>query len=761
MGRLAVRRVEYVGEKYEFSSPPLPDGLVLVEGDNGSGKSTFADLIFFALGGNVKQFSKKGNEQHKEIRSDTNNFVRISIEIDGATYALTRRFDTPSDVLVSSLAAESNPGDVEVLPVHRHAGRRVLSDWILDKLGIAPVTLFTGSYHGKLNFTDLMRLIYHDQELDPARVFMKLDRESFVTDSRDFRRAVFEILVGTSSARYYDMLEKLRLAERVLSDRQAALNAYKGAVVQVAPGRTDSNEVFLREQIGEREGQLERLQRTRITVRKTAPNSPAPESELTVLRQQLATAEVEKSSLDRSRGDVHAERMRLLSLEEQLIDEVVRVQKIIHAHETLSLFSPDTCPCCLRGVDRARDHCICGQPVAEDAYQRFFYDSDEYITILKSKQKNVETVREAKTACDEELAAVSTRVGELVATAVEIRKRMDRWAGTAGAYGTKLEKLDDEIVEVRVTIEKLKQQLDMELERNNHETAVAAARFEVKRLTAEVQRLELEAENDRTLKIARFDHIYTRLMRETLENVRTARLGPDYEPIIDDGDYREKSATVTRRLMYFLTLLQLSLEEDIPFPGFLLVDTPETAGIDRANISRAIGQIPAVVGAGSAQVVLTTGPDRYPAELQKYRVVTLTKTDRLLRPRVGTDASPSPDQTATAPQWEDWEFEGEDITHEILELIEDDLVQAVHDGDYPVGMTGIEELMFRNINDAKGTAEFQASFSAEHHREDFGFAGDVRGTISFDGLAETKEEFLDSIHVERAEAHFDMGDDGD
>jgi hypothetical protein len=31
MGRLAIRRVEYFGDKYVFESPALSDGLVIVE----------------------------------------------------------------------------------------------------------------------------------------------------------------------------------------------------------------------------------------------------------------------------------------------------------------------------------------------------------------------------------------------------------------------------------------------------------------------------------------------------------------------------------------------------------------------------------------------------------------------------------------------------------------------------------------------------------------------------------------------------------
>lgn len=290
-------------------------------------------------------------------------------------------------------------------------------------------------------------------------------------------------------------------------------------------------------------------------------------------------------------------------------------------------------------VDRPNGQCICGQAIDEAAYQRFFYSSDEYVAILKSKQKNVDTVRAAKTACEADLVRLDARTQQLLVAAAELKSRTEKWAGTDGKYGTELERIDDEILETRLTVERLKQQLDMELERNKLEESTVAAESEVARLNDDVQRSELEARADRARKIVRFDAIYSQLMTQTLAEIRTARLDADYEPVLDQGEYREASATVTRRLMYFLTLLQLSLEDAIPFPRFLLIDTPETAGVDRENLSRAIGKIPEVLNDHAAQVILTTGADRYPKELIRSRVLVLTKASKLLRPK-GT-ASPS------------------------------------------------------------------------------------------------------------------------
>lgn len=638
MGRVAIRKVEYSGDRYEFSSPRLPDGLVVVEGSNGSGKTTFADLIYFALGGSVNKFNKKGSEQHKEIREDSNNSVRLTIEIDGVLHYIRRHFDAPQDVLVASDADQK----VIVLPVSRAGGdRKIFSDWLLDALNIRVVTLFFGSYRGKLNFSDIMRLVYHDQDPDPSRVFRKADNENFISDSRDFRHAIFEILIGKASEAYYETLGELKIAQTKLARAQAALEAYKAAMRRPSTKRMDANADFLRKEIEEREEQEARLIGERAQLRRDAPNMPAAEAELLALRQSLASAEIEMNETQERINNVRGERIRLVALEEQLGDEVVRIQKIIYAHETLSLFSPDTCPCCLRKVDRPKGHCICRQPVDESAYQRFFYSPEEYLSILKSKQKNVETVRDALKGCDTELEELAEQFARQKLGAAKTRKRMARWAGISGAYGTELQRVDDTLVDVRVTLERLREQLDLELERDKLETQANAARNEVRRLDLRLKSLENAAETDRADKLAQFDKIYTRLMRETLKEVRFARLDSNYEPVINDAEYREASATVTRRLMYYMTLLEMSLADpNMPFPRFLLVDTPETAGIDLDNLKRAIGKIAEVLDGSKipAQIILTTGTDKYPAELQARRLVQLTDDERLLKRKADPSA---------------------------------------------------------------------------------------------------------------------------
>lgn len=93
-------------------------------------------------------------------------------------------------------------------------------------------------------------------------------------------------------------------------------------------------------------------------------------------------------------------------------------------------------------------------------------------------------------------------------------------------------------------------------------------------------------------------------------------------PHINLGAYRERSAAVPKRLMYFLTMLIESLKNEANFPQFLMIDTPNKEGIDKENLIKNIGLLAEADKYTEEmktqyQIILTTGIDTYPEEFKK------------------------------------------------------------------------------------------------------------------------------------------------
>lgn len=113
MGSLRINKVLYQGDRYVFESPIFQNNLIMIEGDNGTGKTTFCNLIYFGLGGKVQEFEKVGDKKHKEITGDSNNFVELHVSISGNKYQL-RRFIDENDVTITPYSQYSFPDNSDV-----------------------------------------------------------------------------------------------------------------------------------------------------------------------------------------------------------------------------------------------------------------------------------------------------------------------------------------------------------------------------------------------------------------------------------------------------------------------------------------------------------------------------------------------------------------------------------------------------------------------------------------------------------------------
>ena len=107
----------------------------------------------------------------------------------------------------------------------------------------------------------------------------------------------------------------------------------------------------------------------------------------------------------------------------------------------------------------------------------------------------------------------------------------------------------------------------------------------------------------------------------------------------------------------------------------------------------------------------------------------------------------------------EWLLQGEDLAHEIQSRISEDVVARVQAAGYPIGHTTVDDLSFRKVDRATGTADFNVSFSGAHFREDWSFPGHVDGTFSFSPTARRKASFLDSIELVQAEVRFALDEE--
>ncbi|PEM38014.1 hypothetical protein [Bacillus toyonensis] len=635
MGRLAVRKVKYNGDNYFFESPYLNDGIVIIEGDNEHGKSTLMDLIYFGLGGKVKEFNKNNKklvDKHEEIYNDTNNFVELHIEINGDRYELTRSFSENKIYIVDNL------GRVIETCIYRNSQdcNLVFSDWILKKLDIEVFDIVQGTRQHKIGFTDLLRLIYHDQKSDLTKIYKNAESENFVSDSLEIRKAIFEILIGEVHNEYYELLGKYKIKSKEYENSKAISESFDGFIKEIVDDKLDNVDYF-QKQISSREKKLEKLELDRKHKRSNRNSSETVFEEIELRRLALLDLENEIEKNSKYKINIIQSTNRVLYLMDDLEKEIEEIQKIRFVHKKLNLFSPNTCPYCLNDVKREKNRCICGCEIDEEEYEKFFYNDDEYLEVLKTKKKSYSSLKFLLERKQQKLKSIKENMGVLQESKKIVQEEIKDLSHDLGRNynSAEVKSLDNKILNAKndiLTLQKVKILADKKQDMINK---LGKLSNELTKLKFKTEQKENIAKQDIYDKVQDFNYTYNFLMQSADKNCFNAYISEDYFPYTNDGKYRARSALVAKRLIYFVTMLVMSLKYDLHYPQLLLIDTPKKEGIEDENLIRILKQLVYVESFAMKQnkkyqIIMTTGINTYPQEFKNKVILTLEKDNKLL-----------------------------------------------------------------------------------------------------------------------------------
>lgn len=636
MGRLAVRRVVYSGKNYSFESPYLNDGIVIMEGINGHGKSTFMNLIYYGLGGRVPAFNKSdddSNSKHNEIYNDENNYVELEIEIDSKKYELTRYIGNNSIFIVGE--------DKEIIEtcVFRNQSNDdiiVFSDWILSKLKIEVFDIVQGTKSFKLNFSDLMRLIYHDQSTEIDKIYKEADNSNFLSDSLEIRKAIFEVLLGRTYNDYYFTLGQYKLKLKEYEKVQAVMDSYDDFLGEVLDYDL-ANVLHIDSMIAENQEMLEKVK----IERDIATNEKSNANEILKLIEQqknlLMQKQAERDNWSQARVSIGQSIDKVLFLIDEAEKELQEIEKIRLVNKKLNLFTPNTCPYCLREVERKKGKCICGNDISEEQYEKFFYTDQEYLDILKVKKKSIQSLGILLDKKNARMEGALKKIEEISEDIDIIKEYISELTKdiTSDYNSAYVRQLDARERELNAKIIELQQAEELARKREKIASQLVKLKNEVEGLKNKVDSFLTSAKEDMFLKKNDFSEIYLDLMKQADEHCYSAYIGEDYMPNINLRAYRERSASVPKRLMYFLTLLVESLKNDVSFPKFLMIDTPNKEGIDKDNLITNISLLKKAddykkSGDVAYQIILTTGLDTYPEEFKEFVFLKLDGDNYLL-----------------------------------------------------------------------------------------------------------------------------------
>ncbi len=290
-------------------------GVNIIRGENSTGKSTIADLIFYGLGGDVINWKDEAGSC---------DFVFVETIMNGAPITLRRDIiqhgQQPMWVFIGDFeaASRSTTAGWQRYPYRRFGDRESFTQTLFRILDLPEVP---GDAGANITMHQLLRLMYVDQMTPVDRIF-RLEQP----DSPLRRQAVGDLLCGVLDARIYPAQLELREREREyeIADRQ--LSALYRVLDQVenAPTveMTDAAISNLSVERTQSLAQIEELKSRRF-------ESAAVNAEGTRIINEL------KTGLDKVNRDIAEQQLEITQLELAIEDGLTLIREIERSLEQL------------------------------------------------------------------------------------------------------------------------------------------------------------------------------------------------------------------------------------------------------------------------------------------------------------------------------------------------------------------------------------------------------------------------------------------
>ncbi|PLX93331.1 MAG: hypothetical protein C0620_07745 [Desulfuromonas sp.] len=202
---LFINRLVIMKNGLRVYDEPFHKGFNVIRGANGSGKSTIMDLLFFGLGGDLKDWKEHSqgcDEVFVEVMSNTVPLV-LKRRIDGG------KRSRPMHIYIGNYdSAMKSAADGWILaPFSRNSESRTYTQMLFESLGIQEMP---GEERSNITMHQILRLIYVDQTSPLQRIF-RLEPQY---DSKDIREAIGDLLCGIGGSELYSARLKKRELEK-------------------------------------------------------------------------------------------------------------------------------------------------------------------------------------------------------------------------------------------------------------------------------------------------------------------------------------------------------------------------------------------------------------------------------------------------------------------------------------------------------------------------------------------------------------------
>ena len=573
VGYLRLNRLRVLRSGHPAYDNLFHDGVNIIRGQNGSGKSTIADFIFFILGGEFDDW-KDAAGQCDEVQAE--------VETPRGKLTLKRRVTTSQEHILLYFgsmveAVASSVEGWEWFPIRRQANYESFSQVMFRSL-LIPEAQSEGA--ANITMHQLLRLCYSDQRTPATRLFRF---EPF--DTHRIREAVGDLICGIGGYEVYEIGLELRERQKELDEVETRLRALQSALPSDeslnTPDLIDAGVRELRSEMREIQDEIDRVDEIVEPgeVKDYLGERRDAQARLIKQRSDLKKLEVAQENLKfelreiREFVDFLAELMQKVSFAEATFDAIGSIE---FTH----------CPACGEELDGETQgvHCIvCKSPLDKGKegarYNQIRLDLEiqtrESRQLIRQKEGDIQTTRQDLRR--------ARREHEKAMSAFELR-----YAGGNGPREAFLATRTNRLGHIDAEIDFLLKSLDVAVQISElmAEKATLVGRMDV--LKTRDKALRKEAGRRRPRALALVSEFAAAILRSDLPRQQEFRVA---DSVVVDfrGDsisvgglvnFAESSNVFLKNAAVVGLLLAAGTDRKFYHPRFLLIDNIEDKGME-------------------------------------------------------------------------------------------------------------------------------------------------------------------------------------
>ena len=589
------------------------EGVNIIRGQNGSGKSTIADFIFFILGGEFddwKDAARLCDEVQAEVDTPRGKLTLMR-RIESAQEPISVFFGPMADAVQSSLEGW------EKFSIRRHGGRESFSQVMFRSL-LIPEAQSEGA--SNVTMHQILRLCYSDQRTPASRLFRF---ESF--DTQSIREAVGDLVCGISGYEIYEVGLKLRDCQKQLENVKAELGGLFKALPRDEALQTP---VLINTEI-------ERLRREEVTLRQEIDNVDSL-LEPGEVKDYLAERRVALLEIAKQRRKLQEVESSLANVEFELrevseYEEYLRgvMEKLSFAEATLTSIGAiefTHCPACgiELEVEVGKQHCVVCRAPLDMERERGRYNQirlDMEIQARESRQLIAQKESEVNVGRNESRRLRREHEQNLVQYELKYGGGNGPREAFLAARMNRLGHIEAEIDFLMRSIE-LAEQIEA-LGNKRDELSL-----EVEHLRGRNEALQGEAMKRRSVALTEISEVCADILRSDLHRQEEFQSAKMVEVEFRNGsisvdghlNFAESSNVYLKNAAIFGMFLAAGEDERFFHPRFTLIDNVEDKGMEmeRSHLFQRIIVERATELADPYQVIFTTSMMNPELELDEY-----------------------------------------------------------------------------------------------------------------------------------------------